>query len=79
MLRVSLVQRNKARRIMTWFARIFDTETKAIRYRSLGTTRKTEAYSVMVEMQAEGAFSEKSADARTIGDAVDTLLKAKRR
>lgn len=74
MLRVSLVQRNKARRIMTWFARIFDTETKAIRYRSLGTTRKTEAYAVMVEMQAEGAFSEKSADARTIGDAVDAYL-----
>lgn len=74
MLRVSLVQRNKARRIMTWYARIFDTETKAIRYASLGTTKKTEAYALMLEKQAEGAFSDRPEDSRTIGDAVDAYL-----
>ena len=71
MLRVSLIQRNKARRIMTWYARIFDTETKAIRYTSLGTTRKTEAYAVMMARQASGEFAEKGGDSRTVGEAVD--------
>lgn len=74
MLRVSLVQRNKARRIMTWYARIFDTDTKAIRYVSLGTTRKTEAYALMVAKQAGGEFSERLDAAHTIGDAVDAYL-----
>ena len=74
MLRVSLIQRNKARRIMTWYARIFDTETKAIRYTSLGTTRKTEAYAVMMARQSSGEFAEKLEDSRTVGDAVDAYL-----
>ena len=36
MKRVSMIQRNKSKKIMTWYARIFDTETKEIRYESLG-------------------------------------------
>ena len=36
MIRVSLCQRNKSRGILTWYVRIFDTETKDIRYESLG-------------------------------------------
>lgn len=56
MIRVSLCQRNKARHIMTWYARIFDTETKEIRYESLGTTKKTEATDLMLSKQAAGEF-----------------------
>lgn len=57
MIRVSLCQRNKSRGILTWYARIFDTETKEIRYESLGTTKKTEANELMLAKHADGEFT----------------------
>lgn len=76
MLRVSLCQRNKARRIMTWYARIFDTETKEIRYESLGTTKKTEAHDLMLAKQAEGAFVKSDGNAITLGRAFELYEKS---
>lgn len=60
MLRTSLCQRNKARNILTWYARIFDTETKEIRYESLGTTKKTEAHDIMTVKSQNGDFERKN-------------------
>lgn len=74
MIRVSLCQRNKARHIMTWYARIFDTETKEIRYESLGTTKKTEATDLMLAKQADGDFLKKSS-CMTLEDAFSRYLK----
>lgn len=74
MLRVSLCQRNRSRDIMTWYARIFDTETKEIRYESLGTTRKAEAQGELQARMAEGAFRKKGKSDATLGDAFDAYI-----
>ena len=92
MLRVSLCQRNKSKNIFTWYARIFDTETKEIRYESLGTTKKTEAHDLMIAKHAAGEFirDEKSSmklrkafelyvtDVESRGGSYDTLCCIKR-
>lgn len=75
MIRVSLCQRNKARGIFTWYARIFDTETKAIRYESLGTTRKTEAFELMCEKKKSGDYENKFRDMTTLGRVVELYEK----
>ena len=76
MIRVSLCQRNKSRGILTWYARIFDTETKDIRYESLGTTRKTEATDLMLAKQASGDYAPRSTkDCMTLGKAFELYLK----
>ena len=61
MFRFSLCQRNKARRIMTWYVRIFDTDTKEKRYESLHTTKKTEAYETLATKIQDGSFERKDA------------------
>lgn len=75
MIRVSICQRNKARGIFTWYARIFDTETKAIRYESLGTTRKTEAFELMCEKKKSGDYENKFRDMTTLGRVVELYEK----
>lgn len=35
MIRVSLSQRHRSRGILTWYARVFDTETKELRFESV--------------------------------------------
>ena len=40
MLKISIIQRNKSQQSKVWYLRIFDPETKAITYKSLGTTKK---------------------------------------
>lgn len=40
MLKISIIQRNKSQNSKVWYLRYFDTETKAITYKSLGTTKK---------------------------------------
>lgn len=59
---------------MTWYVRIFDTDTKEIRYESLGTTKKTEATDLMLAKQAEGDFNRK-ASKMTLGEAFSRYLK----
>ncbi len=71
MIRVSLCQRNKSRGILTWYVRIFDTETKDIRYESLGTTKKTAAHDLMLQKQADGDFEKKKSDSMTLGRAFE--------
>lgn len=71
MIRVSLCQRNKSRGILTWYVRIFDTETKDIRYESLGSTKKTAAHDLMLQKQADGDFEKKKSDSMTLGRAFE--------
>ena len=75
MIRVSLCQRNKSKKIMTWYARIFDTETKEIRYESLGTTKKTEAFELMCARRADGDFDRDPKKEITLGKVVELYLK----
>lgn len=75
MKRVSLVQRNKSKKIMTWYARIFDTETKEIRYESLVTTKKTEAFELMCAKRADGDFDRDPKKEITLGKVVELYLK----
>lgn len=76
MIRTSLCQRNKARHIMTWYARIFDTDTKEIRYESLGTTKKTEAQDLMSEKLQAGDFERKSpSETITLGEAFNLYIR----
>ena len=74
MLRVSLCQRNKSKNIFTWYARIFDTETKEIRYESLGTTKKTEAHDLMLAKQAAGEFARDEKSSMKLGKAFELYL-----
>lgn len=74
MLRVSLCQRNKSKNIFTWYARIFDTETKDIRYESLGTTKKTEAHDLMLAKQAAGDFSRDARSSMKLEKAFELYL-----
>ena len=74
MFRFSLCQRNKARGIMTWFARIFDTETKEIRYVSLHTTKKTEASGILAAKIQDGSFEKKEASSVTLRKALDSYM-----
>lgn len=75
MLRLTLCQRNKSRGIKVWYARIYDTETKRVRYESLGTTRKSEAFELMTAKKAAGEFSA-AGDAPTLGQAFKEYLAA---
>lgn len=76
MIRVSLCQRAKSRGILTWYVRIFDTETKVIRYESLGTTKKTAAHDLMLAKQADGEFERKKSDSMTLGRAFELYLQS---
>lgn len=76
MLRFSLCQRNKARGIMTWFARVFDTETKEIRYVSLHTTKKTEASGILAAKIQDGSFEKKDASSVTLRKAVESYVES---
>lgn len=51
MKRFSLIQRNKSKGLNTYYARIFDTVTKSVTYKSLGTTKKYEAQIALDELK----------------------------
>lgn len=74
MIRVSLCQRNKNKKILTWYARIFDTDTKDIRYESLGTTKKTVAHDLMLAKQAAGEFVRDEKSSMKLGKAFELYL-----
>lgn len=74
MIRTSMCQRNRSRGILVWYARIFDTETKEIRYESLGTTRKTEAKDIMEAKIREGAFTSEFRQRIPLKKAIDLYL-----
>ena len=74
MIRTSMCQRNKSRGILVWYVRIFDTETKEIRYESLGTTRKTEAKDLMEAKIREGAFTSEVRQRTTLRKAMELYM-----
>lgn len=79
MLRTSIVRRHRSRGINVWYVRIFDTETKAVRYESLGTERKAEAQAVLQERIRAGDFSPKAKGAKaTVGELAGRWIAAKR-
>lgn len=59
---------------MTWYARIFDTDTKEIRYESLSTTKKTEANGILSAKIQEGAFERKAGDSLTLKKALGMYI-----
>ena len=59
---------------MTWYARIFDTDTKEVRYESLSTTKKTEASGILTAKIQEGAFEKNDKDALTLRKALGMYL-----
>lgn len=79
MLRVSIVRRHRSRGINTWYARIFDTGTKKVRYESLGTERKAEAQATVQERLRAGGFEPKPEGVRaTVGELAEAWLAGKR-
>ena len=68
---ITLVQKNKSKGIMTWYARVPDTHKKnSIHFFSLGTTSKSEAKIVMQERLKAGVFDLKDeAETMTLGEA----------
>lgn len=52
----SLVQRNLHRGIRTWYARLVDTDTGRVSYRSMGTSRKGEARDLALLKMSNGEF-----------------------
>lgn len=62
---------------MTWYARIFDTDSKTIRYESLKTVRKTEAHDLVTAKTQAGEFERKDPkDSITTGEALSLYLES---
>ena len=80
MIRVSPnpIQRNKSRGILTWYARIFDTETKSVRYESLGTTKKTEARTLLLDKIQNKEFEERKPTDITLENALALYIEHER-
>lgn len=76
-IRTTLSQRNRRKGVKTWYARIFDTETKEIRYESLRTTKKTEAADLMEAKKKRGEFDK--TDSITISQGIKLLQEDNRR
>lgn len=76
-VRVSLAQKNKSRGIKIWYARVFNPETRELRYVSLGTDRKVEAQAVLSGKLAAGEFEEREPERMTLGEALDRFMKKK--
>ena len=68
---ITLVQKNKSKGIMTWYARVPDPHKKSsIHFFSLGTTGKSEAKLIMQQRIKEGAYDLKDkAETMTLGEA----------
>ena len=68
---ITLVQKNKSKGIMTWYARVPDPHKKSsIHFFSLGTTSKSEAKLIMQQRIKEGAYDIKDeAETMTLGEA----------
>ena len=68
---ITLVQKNKSKGILTWYARVPDPKTKGkTHFFSLGTTSKSEAKLIMQQRLKEGAYDIKDeAETMTLGEA----------
>lgn len=79
MMSVTLVQKNKSKGVLTWYARVPDARNGTVHFFSLGTTSKSEAKLVMQERIRQGAFESRiSPSALTLGEAVEKYEKFQR-
>lgn len=76
-VRVSLSQKNKARGFKTWYARVFNPESRELKYISLGTDKKTEAQAILSRKMADGEFSRPDVKRLKIRSAIDLFLELK--
>lgn len=69
---ITIVQRNKSKGVLTWYARVPDPTRKgAVHYYSLDTVSKAQAKLVLQQRLREGVFEDRSSPAEiTLGEAV---------
>ena len=77
---ITLIQRNKSKGILTWYARVPDKVKKgAVHFFSLGTESKAEAKAILQERIRDGSFDARTEpQALTFGEAVERYEKFQR-
>lgn len=71
----TLVRKNKARGIMTWYARLAYQKSGVVRHVSMRTEMKGEAKRTMLEMLNAGEWDATDKDVLTVGRLVDAFLR----
>lgn len=76
---ITLVQKNKSKGILTWYARVPDKLKGSVHFFSLGTSSKSEAKILLQERIREGAYDSRvTPSAITLGEAVEKYEQYKR-
>lgn len=76
---ITLVQKNKSKGILTWYARVPDKAKGTVHFFSLGTSSKSEAKILLQERIREGAYDSRvTPSAITLGEAVERYEKFQR-
>jgi len=77
---ITIVQRNKSKGVLTWYARVPDpSRPGAVHYFSLGTSSKAEAKALLQARIRDGSFDERTAEKpMTLGEAVERYEKFQR-
>lgn len=77
---ITIVQRNKSKGVLTWYARVPDPTRKgSVHYYSLDTVSKAQAKLVLQQRLREGVFEDRSSPAEiTLGEAVARFEKFQR-
>lgn len=70
----SIVQRTKKRGIYTWYARIYNIETRKTRFVSLGTSKKGVANALLSQRIASGEFDDVGSEKTTFRIAIEKFL-----
>ncbi len=76
---ITLVQKNKSKGILTWYARVPDKDKGSTHFFSLGTSAKNEAKIILQQKIRNGEFDSRiSQSAMTLGEAVEKYEKFQR-
>ena len=76
---ITLVQKNKSKGILTWYARVPDKSKGTVHFFSLGTSSKSEAKIILQDRIRQGSFDARiSPSMMTLGEAVDKYEKFQR-
>ena len=76
---ITLVQKNRSKGILTWYARVPDKLKGSVHYFSLGTSSRSEAKILLQERIRDGAFDSRvTPSAITLGEAVERYEKFQR-
>lgn len=76
---ITLVQKNKSKGILTWYARVPDKEKSSTHFFSLGTASKNEAKIILQQRIRSGEFETRISSSRmTLGEAVESYEKFQR-